>query len=155
MAKDSKQRASIPNPSLKNLDILVGEWKSVGTHPLSPGVTFHGHVTFKWLEGGAFLIMHAEAEEPGGVPSSIAIFGHDDSMEGYSMLYFDERGVSRIYEMSLSGNIWNLWRNAPGFSQRFTGTLVDQGRAILGVWEVSRDSSTWERDLELTYTRVK
>ncbi len=71
------------------------------------------------------------------------------------MLYFDERGVSRIYEMTLSGNVWKMWRNSPGFSQRFTGTLVDKGRTIIGVWELSKDGSNWERDLELTYTRVK
>jgi hypothetical protein len=154
MAKNSKHEAAIPNPALKPLSVLVGEWNTVGTHPALPGITLHGHVSFQWLEGGAFLMMYSEVEEP-GVPSGIAVFGHDDSVEGYSMLYFDERGVSRVYEMTLSGNVWKFWRNAPGFSQRFTGTFADEGNTIISKGEFSKDGSHWEPDLELTYTRVK
>lgn len=98
--------------------------------------------------------MHSDIEEP-GIPSGIAVFGSDDSSEEYYMLYFDERSVSRKYEMSLKDNLWKWWRNSSGFSQRFTGTFVDEGYTIIGVSELSKDGSTWERDLELTYTRVK
>jgi len=119
-----------------------------------PDTTLHGHTSFEWIEGGAFLIMHSEIDEP-GVPSGVAIFGGDDSVEGCSMLYFDERGVSRIYEASFNDGVWKFWRNSPGFSQRFTGTFVDKGRTIVGISELSKDGLNWERDLELTYTKVK
>lgn len=154
MAKKSKHEASIPNPALKPLSILVGNWDTVGTHPLIPGTTFHGRTSFEWLEGGAFLVMHSEIEEP-GIPSGVAIFGSDDSTGEYFMLYFDERGVSRKYEVTLRDNIWKWWRNATGFSQRFTGTFVDDGHAIVGKGELSRDGASWEKDLELTYTRTE
>ena len=42
-----------------------------------------------------------------------------------------------------------------GFAQRFTATLDDIGDAISGVWALAEDGSTWQRDLALTYTRVK
>jgi hypothetical protein len=145
--------ASIPNPKLKPLSALIGKWKTVGTHPLLPGTTFHGHTTFEWLEGGAFLIMHSEIAEP-GIPSGIAIFGSDDDTGEYFMLYFDERGVSRKYEVTLRDDTLKWWRNAPGFSQRFSGTFVDGGRTIVGKGELSKDGSLWEGDLELTYTRA-
>jgi hypothetical protein len=61
--------ATIPNPALKPLGILVGEWSTVGTHPLAPGTTFHGRASFEWLEGGAFLIMRSRIDEP-GIPSA-------------------------------------------------------------------------------------
>jgi hypothetical protein len=86
--------AAIPNPALKPLSALVGKWRTVGTHPLVPGVTFHGHTSFEWIEGGAFLLMHSEIDEP-GIPSGVAVFGSDDSADVWFMLYFDERGVSR------------------------------------------------------------
>jgi len=145
--------ASIPNPKLKPLSALIGKWKTVGTHPLLPGTTFHGHTTFEWLEGGAFLIMHSEIAEP-GIPSGNAIFGSDDDTGEYFMLYFDERGVSRKYEVTLRDDTLKWWRNAPGFSQRFSGTFVDGGRTIVGKGELSKDGSLWEGDLELTYTRA-
>jgi hypothetical protein len=68
MAKNSKHEASIPNPALKPLSVLIGEWDTVGAHPLIPDTTLHGRTSFEWLEGGAFLIMHSEIDEP-GVPT--------------------------------------------------------------------------------------
>jgi hypothetical protein len=153
MAKNSKRQASKPNPALKPLSVLIGNWDTVGAHPLIPDTTLHGHVSFEWLEEGAFLMMRSEMYEP-QIPNGIAIFGSDDSTDVYFMLYFDERGVSRRYEVTLRDDIWKWWRDAPGFSQRFTGTIVDGGRTIISKGEFSRDGSTWEKDLELTYTRV-
>src|SRR5437773_4561794 len=132
MAKGPHNEASIPNPALKAFGVLVGEWNTVGTHPLVPGTTFHGHTSFEWIEGGAFLIMHSEIQEP-GIPSGVAIFGSDDSAGEYFMLYFDERGVSRKYSVTLSNDTWNWWRNAHVFSQRFTRTIADDERTK--VWK--------------------
>ena len=70
------------------------------------------------------------------------------------MLYFDERCVSRKLDVSMEANVGEWWRDAPGFSQRFTGTIADGGRTIIGKGELSRDGSTWEPDLQLTYKRV-
>jgi hypothetical protein len=145
---------SVPNPALKPFSVLIGEWETVGAHPLIPGTTLHGRTSFEWLEGGAFVIMRSEIDEP-GVPTGVAIFGSDDAAEAYFMLYFDERGVSRRYSATLDNNLFTWWRDAPGFSQRFTGTIVDGGNTIIGKGEFSKDGSTWEKDLELTYTRVK
>jgi hypothetical protein len=149
----NKNEASIPNPALQPFSILVGEWEMVGKHRLIPD-TLHGHASFEWVEGGAFLMMRWEIDEP-GVPSALAIFGSDDSAGTYSMLYFDERGISRIFEATLQDNVWKYWRNAPGFSQRVTGTFTDNGDTIISVAELNEDDVTWKRDLELTYTRVK
>lgn len=120
MPESVGHEAAKPNPSLQPLAILVGTWHTVGTHPLVPGTTFHGRTTFEWSEGGAFLIMRSQMEEP-EIPDGIAVFGTDDATGECSMLYFDERGVSRRYEVSLQGNVWKWWRNAPGLSQRFAG----------------------------------
>jgi hypothetical protein len=34
--------AAIPNPALKPLSFLVGEWRTEGSHPQLPGKTLHG-----------------------------------------------------------------------------------------------------------------
>jgi len=46
-----------------------------------------------------------------------------------------------------------MWRNAPGFSQRFTGTFTDDGSAIVGRWQLSRDDEHWDDDLQILYRR--
>ena len=153
MATSSKHKASIPNPALKPLSVLIGDWTTVGTHSLIPDTTLHGRTSFEWLEGGAFLLMRSEIDEP-SIPSGIAIFGSDDAIGAYFMLYFDERGVSRRYDVSLHNNTLKWWRNAPGLSQRYTYTIVDDGRTIIGRGELSKDGLSWEKDLDLTYTRV-
>ena len=145
--------AAKPNPRLQGLRILVGTWSTVGTHALVPGKTFHGRTTFSWIEGGAFLAMRSQIDEP-EIPSGIAVIGTDDATGECTMLYFDERGVSRRYEMRLEGNEWRWWRDASDFSQRFVGTISADGETIVSHGEYSRNGGPWESDLALTYRRV-
>ena len=154
MTKYSSHEAAIPNPALNPLKTLIGEWKTVGTHPYIPDTVFHGHTSFEWIEGGSFLIMHSEIDEP-EIPSGIAIFGSDNSTREYFMLYFDERKVSRKYQISFQDDIVKWWRDAQDFSQRFTLTFADNGNTIISKGEMCKDGKNWEKDLELTYTRVK
>ncbi|MGH2549487.1 MAG: DUF1579 family protein [Thermomicrobiales bacterium] len=144
--------ASIPNPALEFFGALIGEWQTTGTHPHVPGTTFHGRVSFAWLEGGAFVIMHSEIDEP-GIPSGIAIFGSDDAAKTYFMIYFDERGVSRKYDVTISEKQLAWQRDDPSFSQRATATIEDDSR-IVTKGEMSRNGAAWENDLELVYTRI-
>jgi hypothetical protein len=140
------------NPGLLRLEALVGEWEteaSVGGQSLG-----RGRAVFEWLEGGAFLVQHSEVEQA-SFPTATAIIGRDESTETYCMLYFDSRGVSRVYQMSLFDGVWKMWREAPGFSQRFMGTWSSGGRTIRGHWEKSGDGSHWEHDFDLTYTKVR
>jgi hypothetical protein len=153
VTKSSPRDASIRNPALQPFSALVGRWTTVGAHPQLPG-TLHGQSSFEWIEGGAFVMMRSEIDEP-GVPSGVAIFGSDHSTGEFFMLYFDERGVSRKYNVTLRDNLLHWWRNEPGFSQRFTGTISDDRRTIIGKGELSKDGATWEQDLDLTYTRAE
>lgn len=153
MSQKIAHEAVIPNPKLEPFRVLVGEWTTVGTHPLVPGKTFHGRASFEWIEGGAFLVMRTEIDEP-EIPSGIAIFGTDDSSGECSMIYFDERGVSRRYETAMRDSTWTFWRNALDFSQRFTGEISEDGRTIVSKGEMSRDGGPWEPDLALTYSKA-
>ncbi len=147
-------KAQIPNPALEPLSVLIGEWKSVGTHFALPGISLHGRSSFKWIEGGAFLLWDSEVYYE-GIPVGIAIIGSDDVTGKYYMLYFDERKVSRKYDVSIGENTIKYWRNEPNFSQRYTWNIADGGDTIIGKGELSTDGSVWEPDLNLTYTRVK
>ena len=154
MNQDSMQEASIPNPALQPFSVLIGHWTTTGTHGLVPDTILHGRTSFEWLEGGAFLMMRSEIDDP-RFPTGIAILASDDTEGELYMLTFDERGVSRKYEVTLRDNVWKWWRNAPGFSQRYEGRIVAGGNTIVGKGELSKDGMTWEKDLDLTYTRVE
>lgn len=102
----------IPNPALEPLSVLIGEWNTAGSHPLVPGATLRGRASVEWLEGGAFIIMRAEIDDP-RFPKTVAIIGSDDATGECYMLTFDDRGVSRKYDMSFSDTVWRWWRDAP------------------------------------------
>jgi hypothetical protein len=145
-----------PNPALDQLGVLLGEWNTEITAVSSfedPSVVIRGHSSFAWLEGGAFLIQHSEIPNS-DFPTNTSIMAPDDAAGTYCMLYYDSRAVSRIYRMTFSGGIWTLWREFPGFSQRFHGTFSEDGKTITAYWEKSSDGSNWEHDFDLTYTRA-
>jgi hypothetical protein len=150
MQRHSEQ-PSQPTGSLKQCAILLGEWNMVGTHPAFPSAV-HGRSSFEWLMDESLLVWHFDWERP-GPPSARCVIGRDDSDETCSLLYADERGVSRIYHMSLRVGVWKMWRDAPGFSQRMTGTFSDDGTTLISQGELSRDGSQWEPDLHVIYTR--
>lgn len=153
-----KNNASLtPNPSLKQLEILVGDWAmelSNASFLPSSSDTVKGHVSFAWLQDGAFLIMYM-GNKPPGKPDAIWLISRDESTTNYTVLYFDARNVSRVYEMSFLDGTWKIWRNSLGFSQRFEGKLSDDGKIITASWEKSSNGSNWEHDFNVTYTRIK
>ena len=140
------------SPDLEPLNALVGEWTTEATHPEYPSTVVHGDAAVEWLEGERFLIHRSRTDHP-DFPDAIAIIGAPT--EGLSMHYFDSRGVFRVYEVSMEDGVWRFWRDAPGFSQRFTGTFADDGDTIVGRSQLSRDDSTWDDDLAITYRRVR
>ena len=93
--------AQRPNPALEPLSRLVGVWRTTGTHPLVPGTTFHGRTSFEWHEDGAFMLMRSEIDEP-EIPSAVAVIGSDDAAGTFTMIYFDERDISRRYTVEVA-----------------------------------------------------
>lgn len=82
------------------------------------------------------------------------IIGRDDSESEYRVLYSDDREVSRVYEMTFGRGIWRIWRDAPGFHQRFEGKISNRGRTIRAHWDRSADGKSWVHDFDLTFTKT-
>ena len=150
---------------LEGLNRLVGTWATEATHPAMPGVVVHGTTIMEWLEGERFLIIRARTDHA-DFPDSISIIGFTDTDRAgasadpaagdatdLSMHYFDSRGVFRVYLASVDDAVWRYWRDAPGFSQRFTGTFSSDGDTIAGQSQLSRDDTTWDDDLRIEYRR--
>lgn len=154
-------------PALKALNQLVGNWTTEATHPAFPGSVLHGTAVIEWLDGERFLIYRSHTDHR-DVPDAISIIGFtdrdrvgnapntDSAASGtphLSMHYFDSRGVFRVFDVSMDDDSWRIWRDARGFSQRFTGKFADGGNAIVGRWQLCRDDVHWNDDLQITYRR--
>jgi hypothetical protein len=174
MAATSKPQDHTPGPgtdspgdipaerpaSLDRLDVLTGQWEMEATFgagyfgPGSPAITGRGgRTTFEWVEGRFFLTQRFINEHP-AAPSGVAIIGAGAEPGTFTQHYYDSRGVARIYQMTLDGGTWTLWREAPGFWQRYTGLISDDGHTITGAWEGSAGGQDWKHDFGLTYVKV-
>jgi hypothetical protein len=152
MAKLIAQKALIPNPALKPFEILIGEWKTTGSHPYFPDITLHGRAVFEWHENGAFVIVRSEIDHP-KFPDSIQIFGSDDAAKSYFMLHFDQRGTSRKFDVQIDDHCFTWLRQDATFSQRYVLTVQDSGQRLESSGKMSQNGQAWEDDLSLTYIR--
>jgi hypothetical protein len=141
------------NPALEPLAPLIGLWRTTGTHPLVPGTTFHGRTTFEWHEHGAFVLMRSEIDEP-EIPSGVAVIGSDDAAGTFTMIYFDERDVSRRYTVEVANDEVRWHRDEAGFAQRMVVTIAADGNRLDAQGTMSRDGGPWEDDLRLAYERI-
>jgi hypothetical protein len=107
--------------TLEPFDALIGTWDTEATHPLLDEVV-PGSVTFEWLEGGRFLIQRSRNDHE-SFPDAICVIGAPEAGDGLAMEYFDSRGVRRTYGISLDEGVVRMWRDHPGFDQRFSATL--------------------------------
>ena len=145
------------NPALKDVAFLVGDWSIELSNAsflpdLKQRISFS--VTYEWKADGAVIAVQQGSAEADPPQVATWIIGRDENSNNYTVLYNDNRGVSRVYQMSYKDNIWKLWRNNPKFSQRFEGKVSKNRKTIDAKWEKSTDSGkTWEHDFNLTYER--
>jgi len=139
---------------LAELEPLLGEWTMEASPPGGPPWPGSGRLSFEWLDGGRFLIQRWTVEMP-EAPNGIAIIGAGEEPGSFRQYYFDSRGIHRVYEMTLSGGEWRMWRDATDpFPQRFVANFSADGRTISGRWDKAEDGSTWSTDFDLTYRRT-
>jgi hypothetical protein len=149
-------------PAFHQLDALLGEWQweaSIGGLP-----TAQGEASFEWLEGDGFLVQRADGEPAETAPPewtinspfpTAAVIAFDDVSGMFSYAYSDARGVRRVYEMKLSGGVWEISGQAGlEFYQRFRGTFSSDEQSIAGRWERSRDNEQWDTDFDITYKKL-
>jgi len=141
------------NKALAPFARLIGRWKLSATHPMLPGEQFHGEASFEWVDDGAFVAWRSKIDDA-RFPVGLAVIGSDDERGEYFMLYFDDRGVSRRYDLVVDGNSISWSRNAPSLSQRHTWTIAEDGNAFVAKGQMSRNGGPWEGDLQAECRRV-
>ena len=140
--------------ALKQLEPLVGEWRVAVSIPGSEPMPGEALTSFEWHQSRAHLVQRSSVDAP-QAPDSISIIGCDAANGTYYQLYSDDRGVCRVYGMSLGEGEWKLWREGAPFPQRFTAKFEDDGRRIIGRWEKAEDGTNYTTDFDLIYTRIE
>ena len=139
------------NEALQQLEGLVGEWKLTLTNAWfleSLDIKGEGSATIGWLDD-AFIELRATLGEHG---TWHWVIGRSDPREQLVLLYHDERGVMRVFDMTFGDGQWTLAREDPDFHQRFAATVARD--RIDGRWEASEDGgTTWRKDFDLIFER--
>jgi hypothetical protein len=143
---------AVRSPGLDKLERLIGTWDLTLTNAhfldsLDDRVS--GQATFEWLDD--VLVVFRWGIGP--TPPTVCVIGYSTPEGQYEMLYHDDRGVARIFEMEFSEDNWSLLRTDFDFHQRFEAKIEPD--RIIGAWEASEDEGkTWRKDFDLIFDRV-
>lgn len=87
-------------------------------------------------------------------PAMQFVFGRNDARDRFVALYHDERGVARVFDLTLDGDTWTLHRADPDFHQRLIGQ-VDGDRIVAHPDMSEDDGATWVKDFDMTFERSR
>jgi hypothetical protein len=142
------------NKALAALEPLIGEWEYTMYNAWflpSMDTKVKGFTTIERLEDSFVVVRSTDADKK---PSDIWVIGYSDPQEKYMMFYYDQRGVSRIFNATFEGNQLVFWREDKDMHQRITLEINDDG--LHSVAEASEDQGkTWRKDLEMAHKRIK
>ncbi len=141
-------------PDITTLAPLVGRWTETIDAPRHLDEPVKGEMTMEWLRDEKVLLQRSIAEDP-IFPEGVSLVMAEEGKDTFTAHYFDSRGVARIYDMTLEGGVWKMWREATGpddFDQRFEGALSEDGSTVEGAFHLTEDGE-WIHDFDVTYTR--
>lgn len=142
------------NKALAALEPLIGEWEYTMYNCWfleSMETKVKGFTTIERLDGSFVVVRSSDADKK---PSDVWVIGYSDPQEKYQMFYYDQRGVSRIFDATFDGKKLVFSRDDEDFYQRMTLTIKADG--LHTVAEASDDKGkTWRKDLEMQYIKIQ
>lgn len=142
------------NKALAALEPLIGEWEYTMYNAWfleSMDTEVKGFTTIERLHDSFIVVRSTDADKK---PGDVWVIGYSDPQEKYQMFYYDQRGVSRIFDTTFEGKKLVFNREDKDFYQRMTLTITADG--LHAVAEASDDQGkTWRKDLEMKYVKAR
>jgi hypothetical protein len=136
MAKDTTDATQTPetptrHPGLKALDRLVGTWKIEGETP--------GEITYRWMEGGFFLLAQAQVKQAGVQQGHIEIIGYDRGLgaptpDVMTSRLYTTRGETLDYTHEADDKTVTSWFGEKGSPTVFKARWSEDGNTLSGEW---------------------
>jgi Protein of unknown function (DUF1579) len=154
-----------PDPELKRLEPLLGTWRTEGHTQQSvfgPGVPVTSTETFRWLDGGYFLVQEYETA-----------FGDEPAQRGVNYWYYDSAaGKFHIIFFSNNGPFTEE-------GNRYEGKVADNGLTFVGparfqyeldaegkiktnadgtssvAWWLRDEKGEWQPWMDLTHRKIR
>ncbi|MGN9842824.1 hypothetical protein ACTMTI_32350 [Nonomuraea sp. H19] len=121
-----------PDAQLKALNRLVGTWRVTGGA--------EGTVTYRWMEGGFFLLQDVNLVQDGRPIKGMEVigrempFGADEPGEDIKSVYYDSQGNTLAYVYELEGDTLTIWGGEKGSPAYYRGTFTADDKTVSGAW---------------------
>ena len=151
-----------PGPEHKKLDVFVGSWTLEGDMkpgPMGPGGKMTETEKCEWMEGGFFLVCHADYKsEKMGSGVGLAVMGYSNDDKAYTYREFSSDSEFVDSRGALDGDTWT-WT-----SENKMGGMSMKGRFTIKVtsatsynftFEMSQDGTKWMTMLDGKATKTK
>lgn len=150
-----------PGPEHKKLDMFTGSWTIDGDMKpgaMGPGGAVTETEKCEWMEGGFFLVCHAQFQSAMGKGSGISLMGYSADDKVYTYREFNSFGEFMDSKGSVDGDTWT-WTG----EEKMGGTVM-KGRFIMKIVsptsytfksEMSEDGTKWMMVMDGKATKGK
>ena len=150
-----------PGPEHKRLDMFVGAWTLEGDmkpSAMGPGGKISENEKCEWMEGGFFLVCHADFKSSMGDVSGVSIFGYSGDDKTYTYREFNSLGEFMESKGSVDGDTW-IWTgddkmNGMIMKGRFTMKIASP-TSYNFTYEMSQDGTKWTTVMDGKATKGK
>ena len=133
MSTKIDDQSELPKPSKKLMALqkLIGRWQVAGGA--------EGTVTYRWMEGGFFLIQDVDLLQNGVHIVGMEIIGHlrpfgEAESLALTSRFYDNQGNTLDYEYEITGNELTIWAGVKDSPAYFKGTFSEDGKINKGEW---------------------
>lgn len=150
-----------PDPALKRLDRLVGEWSMKGRLLGSDEDSITGKTTFRWLHGadGAsfFLQQDMDMNYDGQPIKSRELIGYDPKKKTFaSNVYSNMAPDPWPYEWKVQGDDLTISITKSPMDATFTGKFSPDGKSFSGGWRPNPGADeTVNAPYDITVSRIQ
>jgi hypothetical protein len=143
-----------PGPEVKKLDVFAGSWTLDGTMKASamgPGGSMTENEKCEWMEGGFYVVCHADYKSSMGNGIGLAVMGYSAEDKVYTYREFNSFGEFDDSKGMLDGDTWT-WTN-----EEKMGGMTMKGRFTMKMtsatsynftFDMSQDGTKWSTVME-------
>jgi hypothetical protein len=154
-----------PDPELKRLEPLLGTWTTEGhtqDSVLGPGVPVTSTETFRWLDGGYFLVQEYETtfgDEP--TQRGVVYWGYDAEVGRFRIIFFSNNGPFTEEGNRYEGEVADGRLISVG-PARFQYELAEEGKIKTNAdgtssvaWWLRDGRGEWQAWMDLTFKKIR
>lgn len=138
-AAETPSGPPVPDPALRRLDPLVGEWTMTGNLIGSTEENITGHASFRWLPGGFFLMQDVEIDFAGMFQvKSHELIGYDPETGAFTSLVYSNMSPTPLpYRWDLRDRTLRVSVTFGPMDSTMEGTLSEDGNSFSAGWRAN------------------